>query len=192
MGGHNGTERNEVFDRFVYPQDLRLPTDCPYRLAEHGPDETPGRGFAQCCRRRHSRQPEEPLCVARQSEDEAYRFVWEHSFGEHARVRVGWYGETGILNWSHAPGIFSPARNAEQRLSPADRARLLAALAAAKFWTCDAVEARVGLDGAHWLIEGRRGDRYRRWVLWSPDGAFERLGRVFFDLAGQPLADIRP
>jgi hypothetical protein len=41
-----------------------------------------------------------------------------------------------------------------------------------------------GLDGADWLIEGRRGDAYRAVKCWSPEGEFHALGRLFFALAG--------
>jgi hypothetical protein len=49
----------------------------------------------------------------------------------------------------------------------------------------------MGLDGADWIIEGHRRDVYRAIRRWSPGGATYDLGRVFLDLAGPPIADIR-
>ena len=46
-----------------------------------------------------------------------------------------------------------------------------------------------GLDGAYWTIEGRRKDIFRAVHRWSPHGAIHDLGRLFFALAGPPLAE---
>jgi hypothetical protein len=63
---------------------------------------------------------------------------------------------------------------------------------AAGFWSLEAsLEFDFGLDGANWLIEGRRSDVYRAVRRWSPTGAFFDLGRVFLDIAGPPITDIR-
>jgi hypothetical protein len=49
-----------------------------------------------------------------------------------------------------------------------------------------------GLDGAFWTIEGRRKDIFRAVSRWSPrDEAVHDLGRLFFDLAGPPLVEIK-
>ena len=47
-----------------------------------------------------------------------------------------------------------------------------------------------GLDGADWLIEGRRKDIYHAVHRWSPCGKIHDLGRLFFAMAGSPLADV--
>jgi hypothetical protein len=61
---------------------------------------------------------------------------------------------------------------------------------AANFWTLDSADRRVGLNGAQWLIEGRRGNVYRGLSRWRPDAAIYVLGKLFFDLAGPPLSKV--
>jgi hypothetical protein len=53
-----------------------------------------------------------------------------------------------------------------------------------------AMAQETGLDGAQWLIEGRRGQTYHAIDRWSPRGTVHDLGSLFFDLAGPPLAGI--
>jgi hypothetical protein len=69
--------------------------------------------------------------------------------------------------------------------------RLSEALIAANFWALDAVdECAPSLDGANWLIEGRRRDIYRAVNRWSRGGEVHALGQVFFALAGPPLSKV--
>ena len=75
-------------------------------------------------------------------------------------------------------------------LSAADWGRLHRTLDAAKFWSLDASGNRSGLDGANWLIEGRRKDIYHAVHRWSPCGEIHDLARLFFAMAGSPLADV--
>jgi hypothetical protein len=82
------------------------------------------------------------------------------------------------------------------------------ALIAANFWTLDpdgvdwqiernprrkvaAISTSPRLDGSDWLIEGRRKDIYRAVSRWSPRGAVYDLGKLFFELTGPPLAEVR-
>ena len=46
------------------------------------------------------------------------------------------------------------------------------------------------LDGADWVLEGRRRDVYRVIRRGSPRGRIYDLGRVFLDIAGPPIAGI--
>jgi hypothetical protein len=149
-----------------------------------------------CCREQGDlgdSEDEEPLCLTIGSEDEVYRFFWNSSFNGSAVVRIGWRGTAATLRWWYR-WYWEPAPDdspAERVLSAGDRTQLLSALAAANFWTfekCDSAE--TCLDGADWLIEGRRGNIYRGLSRWSPDGELYDLGKLFFDLAGPPLSKI--
>jgi len=67
-------------------------------------------------------------------------------------------------------------------------------LLAAGFWVLEQDEGPLfrGLDGAFWTMEGRRKNIFRSVSRWSPrDKAVHRLGRLFFQLAGKPLAEIK-
>jgi hypothetical protein len=75
-------------------------------------------------------------------------------------------------------------------LSLNDWEKLQRALMISNFWSLDTADEQLGLDGAQWLIEGRRGDIYHSVERWSPRGAVRDLGCLFFALAGTPLASI--
>jgi hypothetical protein len=137
----------------------------------------------------------EPLCRSMAAEREVYRFTWRSSFDGSAVVRVGRQDDEVALRWIHrwfrtpSPDEAPPAVS----LTLADWARLQQALFDASFWVFGANEGPLmrGLDGAFWTIEGRREDIYRAASRWSPGGALNSLGRLFFELAGSPLAKVR-
>jgi hypothetical protein len=93
-------------------------------------------------------------------------------------------------------------------LTPADWDRLQDALIAASFWALDAdgvdwpingdeqrtiaaIIASRGRDGSDWLMERRRKDIFRAVSRWSPRGALRDLGKLCFEFAGPPLAEVR-
>jgi hypothetical protein len=122
-----------------------------------------------------------------------YRFTWRSSFDYNAVVRIGRHGDEITLRWvdrwfrTPSPDDAPPV----VALTLADWARLQDALIAASFWALGPEESRLGLDGSDWLIEGRRKDIFRAVSRWSPRGALRDLGKLFFELAGPPLAEVR-
>ena len=95
----------------------------------------------------------------------------------------------GLRCWDLSFGALEEAPT--KALSLDDWKKLQQALEAADFWSLSSArELPVGFDGAQWLIEGRRGDIYHAIHRWSPRGAVRDIGRLFFDLAGPPLATI--
>jgi hypothetical protein len=131
-----------------------------------------------------------PLCENQKHTPEEYRFTWRSSFNGRAVVQIGGRGENIILDWARSD-FKDGAGSFWKGIDPADWKRLEVAVLAANFWALDAVGDRRGLDGADWVIEGRRGDVYRAVRRWSPGGAIYDLGRTFLDIAGPPIADIR-
>jgi hypothetical protein len=128
------------------------------------------------------------------SETEAYRFTWRSSFHGDAVVRIGRQGDQITLRWFYrwfrrvsrddAPPVVS--------LSLEDWGHLQYALIAASFWALDTEEDPLmrGLDRAFWTIEGRT-DIFRAISRWSPrEAGMYGLGRLFFELAGRPLAEL--
>jgi hypothetical protein len=153
-----------------------------------------------CCRvhRRFRllRDDEEPLCRGIRTESEVYRFAWHSSFDGEAVVRIGEPDSEITLRWVYhwfrapSPDDSPPS----VPLTLADWTRLQEAFIAASFWALDPDEGPLarGLDGAFWTIEGRRKDMFRAVSRWSPrDEAVHDLARLFFDLAGPPLGEIK-
>jgi hypothetical protein len=175
---------------------MKLPDDCP-----HAP--TPGQqvlseplGTIPCCRaagRAFTLADEEPLCGTMGSEGEVYRFIWRSSFDGNAMVRIGRQGDAITLRWRYDWFRVPAPEDAptEAPLSPSAWHRLQDALIAANFWALDPVDEQHGLDGADWLIEGRRGNVYRGVSRCSPQTELQLLGGLFFTLAGSPLATVR-
>jgi hypothetical protein len=178
---------------------MKLPANCPHRRSaknwrhisiDDDPDQP------TCCRTTdhdimHVYLPKRgPLCESAKHAVEEYRFTWCSSFHGDAVVQIG-RGEKAIsLDWAcssftHGSGRFW--RGLDQEAWQ----RLETAVLAAGFWALEArLELDLGLDGATWLIEGRRRDVYRAIRRWSPEGAIHDLGRTFLDIAGSPIADI--
>jgi hypothetical protein len=175
---------------------MKLPDDCPY--AEVFPDQFDDHEIQcpACCRAMATGYligAEEPLCRSRHTAAEAYRFIWRSSFNGKAVVHIARESDSITLRWEYLALRVSAASDAPPivTLSPVNWNRLQRSLTVAKFWSLDAMDEVDGFDGARWLIEGRYGETYHAIDRWSPRGAVRELGRLFFALAGLPLAEVR-
>lgn len=169
---------------------MKLPVDCRYAgMASFNfvPQEV------DCCRvHGWLLGAEEPLCRSRPKESEVYRFIWHSSFDGNAVVSIGRNAEAIMLRWKYACFRVAAADDAPPvvALPAADWQGLQDCLNAARFWSLDSTDESLGLDGAQWLIEGRREDAYQAVARWSPARAIYDLGCLFFALAGVPLARV--
>ena len=58
-------------------------------------------------------------------------------------------------------------------------------LAEAQFWQIEHLFAPGGFDGAEWILEGRRGNRYQVMRQWSPkSGPLKSLGLLLLKMSG--------
>lgn len=172
---------------------MRLPDKCPHRVTakhwvSHYEDALP------CCRNDDFNLSiflprQAPMCRDIGNTAEAYRFVWRSSFHGDALVRIARGEKNTAVEWvcrgRHGDGQFL------KLVAEGDWRRLEDALAAAEFWTSASEEEMVSVDGARWLIEGRRREVYQAIRRNSPRGPMLDLGRTFFEIAGQPIADFR-
>jgi hypothetical protein len=163
---------------------MKLPENCPFAVLPTNPFDLISKERSNCCRPSLV-GTEEPLCRSRATEDEAYRFIWHSSFDGAVMVHIASKREATALRWNYLR-----LRNGQacgtMVLSAAEWGRLHRTLDAAKFWSLDASGNRSGLDGADWLIEGRRKDIYHAVHRWSPCGEIHDLGRLFFAMALTP------
>ena len=134
------------------------PDNCPFVVLPPKPFDLLSIERSNCCRSRLL-GTEEPLCRSRGAEDEAYRFTWHSSFDGHAMVHIACKRDAIGLRWNY-PRLLRRTDDWQtcggRVLSGTDWGRLRRTLDAAKFWSLDASGNRSGLDGANWLIEGRR------------------------------------
>jgi hypothetical protein len=177
---------------------MKLSTNCPHRRSAKNwrprlsvvddPDQPPRCRMTDGDGMRVFNSKRGPLCENQKHTPEEYRFTWRSSFDGSAVIQIG-EGKNIILDW--ARDSFGGNGRFWRCVERADWERLQAAVLKANFWALEPMEDRMGLDGADWVIEGRRRDVYRAVNRWSPSGAIYDLGRAFFDIAGPPIADIR-
>ena len=172
---------------------MKLPTKCRFQFMTAADFNQDGIECSDCCR---SVGPywltgsDKPLCRSQQEESEAYRFFWRSSFRGDASIWIGRRVGSIALRWKYRRLAVAGQQEAASALSMADWGRLQDAMESARYWSLNSTRDDAGFDGAQWLVEGRRKDAYHAVHRWSPRGAFHDLGRLFFALAGPPLAEV--
>lgn len=133
---------------------------------------------------------QEPSLLCDASEDtETYRFLWLRTFHEPVAVRIyrrgDRYGLEAVVmdgQGGYEPGQIS--KRVTKELSLAQWRRAVAALEEVQFWRMRTTTSDlIGIDGAKWIVEGRRGGRYHVAVRRAGFGLVP-VGEVFLDLAG--------
>jgi hypothetical protein len=125
--------------------------------------------------------------------DPSYRFAYIPSF--HATRVVLVFMDAGrrvvVGKVLGGRGGYAPGRIARttRREITADEWQLLEQrLENAGFWEPPEKDARMGVDGAEWVLEGRKQGRYRLNDVWSPDEStfpqFRKACTYMLDLAG--------
>ena len=122
---------------------------------------------------------------------DVYRFLWLRSFHHPIAVRITREDRAARLEFvelssrrGNEPGKI--LRQIEKQLSPAELNHFEAVLIAADFWEMPVNPSpdEEGLDGARWIIEGRRAGDFHLVDRYTPrDGSFRALGILFLKLA---------
>jgi hypothetical protein len=127
---------------------------------------------------------------------ETYRFVWMRHHHNPVAVRLN-LAKDAVSVVSVQSDAHDPANARRHEFTAAADAwnALLIHLQAADFWNMpgDPEEDQQGLDGADWIIEGRRGGVYHSVVRWEPKpGPFREACEDFIKLSGLTFpAEIR-
>ena len=167
----------------------------PVATTNAGPDATPticGDGKAPYLAELTA-MSEPALCV---SGPETYRFVWTRHLRNPVTVRVTRAGAdlavASVEGDAHDPAA---ARRHEFVAGGQVWTALRAHLEAADFWHLagDPAEDERGLDGADWVLEGRRGGVYHAVVRWEPQpGPFRTACEDLIKVSGLSFpAEIR-
>jgi hypothetical protein len=127
---------------------------------------------------------------------EAYRFVWMRHHHNPIAVRLSLASDgvavVAVQSDAHDP---TNARRHEFKAAAESWNTLLGHLQATDFWNMagDPEEDDRGLDGADWIIEGRRGGIYHSVIRWQPGpGPFREACEDFIKLSGLSFpAEIR-
>ena len=128
---------------------------------------------------------------------EVYRFVWLRTFGRPIAVRVSRSDRAATLvaveltgAGGYEPGSIS--KRIAKKVAATEWDKLAAALGGVDFWRMPTKPSPPddGLDGAQWIIEGRRNSTYHVVDRWSPRGGpYRDAGLVFLKLAGVSVPD---
>jgi hypothetical protein len=116
---------------------------------------------------------EPSLSCGRGPDGFAYRFLWLRSAHRPISIRIEKEGPLFALHAVELDGAGGSepggiVRRIDRALSPAERDKFQARLAAVGFWELRKNQDRFGLDGAQWILEGAEDDRYQVVERWSP------------------------
>jgi hypothetical protein len=129
---------------------------------------------------------------------DVYRFVWIRAFHPTITIRIERDGATIRIIVKRDADSYRgrPAVDSTSTAKLEDWDKMEHALGTAQFWNPVARSGRDGpcwgkVDGAEWLIEGRRSGRYRAEKHYAPhepqDLAFREAALLLVQLGGLPL-----
>lgn len=115
---------------------------------------------------------------------EDYRFLWLRSFHHPVAVHIWRSDDKQFLNVKELDGAggYEPGKlitNRTQSLAKSDWEGFIRLLEQNCFWNLPAENDARGHDGAQWILEGRRTDRYHVVDRWSPDRGTFREACLF-------------
>jgi hypothetical protein len=119
---------------------------------------------------------------------EAYRFIWLRSFDKPMAVRVEmvcgkYYLSLKVLSEKTLGGQKKLIRSETRELTVYQWSQLTANLEAMEFWglpTLDDQYRGIYVDGSHYILEGRREDKYHVVDRWSPESGQYLNACLFF------------
>ena len=120
---------------------------------------------------------------------ETYRFLWLRTFDHPVVVRVTCIEKGCVLTAlrTNGQGGYEAGSVVERKtrtMSDAEVRRFREMFGRVQFWRPQPADDRLGLDGARWILEVRRGQDYHLWDVWSPDasGAYAAYRELCLDL----------
>ena len=139
---------------------------------------------------------EPSLSLPRKRKTETYRFLWLRSFDNPIVVRI-WRSESNVNlvtkqldgDGGHHPGklVVTKART----LSNKEWGEFTKYLEQSSYWTLPTDIGDIGNDGAQWVLEGARENRYHVVDRWSPkNGSYREACFYLLELSGLKLGKI--
>jgi hypothetical protein len=121
---------------------------------------------------------------------EAYRFLWLRTWGRPIAVRVQARDGAATVSAIELTGAggYKPGevrRRLNRVLTQAEWAQILDGLQRIELWTMPAADSQRRMDGAEWILEGRKGPSYHAVARWSPtEGAYRDLCLLLLKVSG--------
>lgn len=172
MTGNTPTNRPECgdasSDQFFFPEG-----SIGERAARFDEDQFVRHWYSQ-----HLRAMSEPSLSCKEPAGEVYRFLWLRTWGRPTTVRIEVLkgGATISAIELDGAGGYEPgkvSRRFERKLTEGEWTQVAEGLRGIDFWTAPTRVRNNGLDGAQWIMEGRKGSQYHVVDRWSPkSGAY--------------------
>lgn len=146
--------------------------------------------FTRAWYTKHLRAMSEPsLSCGLAHEEEIYRFTWLRTFRHPISVRITRTKNQIKLEAKELSGAggYEPGkilRKTNRILTTGQWQEVLSSVEKANFWNDQPEVTSIGLDGAQWIYEARRGTTYRVIERWTPeDKNYRNLGLTMIKLA---------
>jgi len=145
---------------------------------------------------KHLKAMDEPSLSSIAEPDETYRFLWLRSFHHPIAIRVWRTGEERNMVFKELDGAggYEPGKlivNQTQQIAVKEWDEFISLLQRASYWRLPAEKKESGCDGAEWILEGKKGERYHLVDRWSPDGGSYREACLYLlKLSGQKTKEI--
>jgi hypothetical protein len=132
----------------------------------------------------------EPSFYCTRQSAEAYRFLWLRTRGRPIAIRVSVVAGLATIHAVEMDGAggYHPgkeSRRLERKLKPSEWKEIVDGLLSMDFWKMPPTAQKSGHDGAHWILEGRKGADYHVVDRWEPEsGPYHDLCLKLVGLAG--------
>lgn len=116
----------------------------------------------------------EPLVYKNNSQNEIYRFTWLRTFEDPIAIRMERHGNRYALYWksSSGSGGYEPGKliiDKQKLISKENWDEFMKRLSQIDFWNLNTHEKNWGMDGAQWILEGKKPTQYHIVDRWTPN-----------------------
>jgi hypothetical protein len=185
-----------AFDRQIKPCADRNSSEYFFPKSAFSTREGDDDEFTRTWYTKHLRAMSEPsLSCGLAHEEDTYRFTWLRTFHHPISVKISRTKSQIRLEAKELSGAggYEPGkilRKTNKILTSAQWQDVLSSVEKANFWNDKPKVTSLGLDGAQWIYEARRGTTYRVIERWTPDDKnYRNLGLTMIKLAGWSIAE---
>lgn len=145
---------------------------------------------------KHLKALNEPALPSIEGANETYRFLWLRSFHHPIAIRVWRIGEERNIVFKELDGAggYEPGKliaNKTRRLTADEWDKFIDLLQKTSYWQLPTESKDFGLDGAQWVLEGKKDEQYHIVDRWSPrSGSYLEACSYLLKLSGRKQKEI--
>jgi hypothetical protein len=115
----------------------------------------------------------EPIVFKDKSKTESYRFTWLRTFNDPVAIRIEKHNDVYALYWKSCEGSggYAPGKlivDQQKLISEETWIEFIKRLNQIDFWNLSTREKNLGMDGAQWILEGKKPTQYHIVDRWTP------------------------